>query len=190
SSRISGVDIDKLSPRARFNFALRDLRDALTAAKTPQDAEKAILAPAAKAARVGKPMEIDFDKLGPRAVTGGAVDWSVSVLDGGEVATYRAATKNDPRSEELTLVFRRVKPSAASRASWVMTHEVSLGAFASLITASAKWSELRSGRLLTDYDPDRGDPRLGPRIWEWPKGRVRAASAGIKPSYVWLSDDV
>jgi hypothetical protein len=211
--RISGVDVDRLPARSRFNFALRDLRDAIAKARNAQELEKSIAGPVAKvtavarelgaddratprvvallteAARMGQPMEVDFDKLGPRSVSGGgAVDWSVSVLEGGQVTAYRATAKADSRSGgELTLVFRRVKPSEASRASWVMTSEVSLGVFDSLLTAARKWPEVRAGRLLPDYDPARGDPRVGPRSWVWlPYAR---GNAGIRHSLVWLSRD-
>ena len=46
--------------------------------------------------------------------------------------------------------------------------------------------ELRAGKMLFEYDPNRGDPRPGPRAWEWPRyGR----SPDITWSRVWLGDE-
>jgi hypothetical protein len=68
-----------------------------------------------------------------------------------------------------------------------MTSEVSLGVFDSLLTAARKWPQVKSGRLLPDYDPAR-DLRVGPRAWVWP--RFGPGNTGIRHSLVWLSPKV
>lgn len=216
--RISGVNVDQLSARAKFNFALHDLRTAVSASKG-DEADKQVVALAqkmktaaagleskeagdAKVAAIvaeidrvtGASTAADLTKLGPGSdaamrASNGAIRWSPSVDGGGEQVTYRALLSTDPSGrlkEDVTLVFRRVRPSNSSRASWMSTTEVSLGLFCDLMTASTKWQELRAGKMLFEYDPNRGDPRLGPRVWEWPRyGR----SPDITWSRVWLGDE-
>jgi formylglycine-generating enzyme required for sulfatase activity len=216
----------ELSPRARFNLALADLRGAAAATAGGDDAA-AKLAPAADKARkalaaldasvarqpsvaaVASELDrlakgagpVDFSKLGPMS-DGAAVKvaWAAAAEDGGDKVTYRAALPTDAGKEEVSLVFRRVRPTAAgaagasgpspsssaAAASWVLTSEVSLGLFCDLIQASGKWADVRGGGMLVDYNPARGDPRAGPRTWEWPRyGRA----PGAVRSLVWLSPD-
>ena len=212
--QISGVDIDRLAPRGRFNFALHDFRTVIAAARG-DDVEKQI-APAAQKLkqliagldpaqaktppivaltaemdRLSHPAPIDFARLGPMSeaaaqATAGKITWSAAAEDGGDKVTYRASLPTDAGKEDVSLVFRRVHPSSSSGSSWVCTSETSLGIFCDLITISGKWADIRAAKLLADYDPMRGDPRLGPRTWEWPRyGR----SGDIIWTRVWLSGD-
>lgn len=210
--RITGIDTEKLSPRSRVNLALHDLRASALAAHG-DDLEKQIEPAAAKLKqligmldpaeakqpnlvalageieRIGNPAPVDFTHLGPMsdaARDASKVSWSVTAEDSGDKVTYSAALPTDVGKEDVALIFRRVHPGSASQSSWVCTTEASLALFSDLITASGKWSEIRSGKMLADYDPARGDPRVGPRVWEWPRyGRT----PGIVRSMVWLGSD-
>jgi formylglycine-generating enzyme required for sulfatase activity len=210
--RITGIDTEKLSPRSRLNLAIHDLRASVAAAHG-DDLEKQIAPAAAKLKqligmldpaeakqpnivalateidRIGNAAPVDFTHLGPMsdaARDASKVSWSVTAEDSGDKVTYSAALPTDVGKEDVTLIFRRVHPGSTSQSSWVCTTEASLALFSDLITASGKWSEIRSGKMLLDYEPSRGDPRVGPRVWEWPRyGRA----PGIVRSMVWLSSD-
>jgi hypothetical protein len=210
--RIGGVDVEKLSPRSRVNLALHDLRATMAAAHAEDlekqvgpaalklkqligmldsaDAKQAnVAALAEEIDRLGHPAPVDFAHLGPMSDAARAaskVAWSVTAEESGDKVTYSAALPTDIGKEDVALVFRRVHPGSASKSSWVCTTETSLGMFCDLLTASEKWREVRSGKLLVDYEPRRGDPRVGPRVWEWPLyGRL----PGIVRSMAWLSND-
>jgi hypothetical protein len=211
--KVASVEPTRLPPRARFNLALADLRRAVAAAKG--DAADKSVAPAAQelkraaanldpadpprvpqvatvlteVERLGRATPTDVTVLGPAAAAGGKVAWSPFVEPDGQKVTYRALLTTDAGKEDVTLVFRRVKPTAAGPASWVCTTETSMGLFADLITAAGRWNDVRAGRLLTEYEPDRGgggDPRKGPRVWEWPR---YARAPGITWTRQWLSPD-
>lgn len=210
--RIGSADAQKLSPRSRFNLALFDLRAASASAKgsdtekqlapavqkvkeaiaalDPADAKQANLAAlSAELDRIGHPAPLDFTHLGPMsdaARNASRAAWSVTAEEGGDKVTYSAALPTDVGKEDVALVFRRVHPGSSTQSSWVCTTETSMGLFCDLITASEKWQTLRSGKFLLEYDPNRGDPRQGPRVWEWPRyGR----SGEITWTRVWLSSD-
>lgn len=210
--RITGVDVEKLSPRSRVNLALHELRAGVAAAHG-EDLEKQIAPAAAKLKqligmldsaeskqpnltalavemdRIGNPAPVDFTHLGPMsdaARDASKVSWSVTAQDSGAKVTYSAVLPTDVGKEDVALIFRRVHPGSASQSSWICTTETSLGLFCDLLTASGKWSEIRSGKMLMEYDPSHGDPRVGPRVWEWPRyGRT----PGIVRSMIWLSSD-
>lgn len=204
------AEIDKLAPRARFNFALHEFRNQVAAAKTAREIEphavnmKAALAAleagdqkdaqvaalAGEIARIGQGAPVDFAALGPmspeaRRISGDKLKWSVAADEDGARVTYRALPDTSTGREEITLVFRRASSSSASNPSWVQTSEVSLGTFDALLDATGKWQQARTGKWLLEYDPTKGDPRKGPRVWEWPRfGRIPGA---VKSIY-WLSN--
>jgi len=204
--KITGVVTERLSPRARLNLALHDFRIATASATefTPLlpvarklkeiasaagESDPRLATILAQVDRLSRPLAPDFSKMGPmsdaaRAASQNRLTWSVSAEDS-SVVTYRTRIGPDSR-EELSLVFRRVEPAGAnsSRAAYVLTTEVSTAVFDDLISGAALWTDLRAKRLLPDYDPARGDPRPGPRTWEWLRyGR----NPGIARSLVWLS---
>jgi hypothetical protein len=196
--KITGVDAEKLAPRARYNLALHDLRAAVAASAGGADAARQ-LAPLAERlkravaaldsaqarrpqvaavstelARLGEAARVDFTKLGPlsdaaQRAGGGKIAWSTAGDPAGDKVTYRASLATDAGREDVTLVFHRVRPSAGGPSSWVCTGETSLGLFTDLLAAAGKWPDVRTGRLLPEYDLTRGDPRKGPRTWEWPR---------------------
>jgi hypothetical protein len=52
-----------------------------------------------------------------------------------------------------------------------------------VITAADRWRDVAP--MLWSYDPRDGDPRPGPRSWEWPRyGRL---TSGIRRTNVWLA---
>jgi hypothetical protein len=193
--KITGVDPDQLPPRARANFALHDLRQAVASAKGDDAAAQvapaatrfreayaaldpsqqrvpAVVTAMAEVNRLGQGAPTDFRQLGPMSdAANRGMRWNVAADETGDRVTYTGAPQSDVagggRAEELVLVFRRVRPSEDGRSSWVCTTETSLGAFGELLTAAGKWPDVRAARLLTEYDPVRRDPRPGPRVWEW-----------------------
>ncbi|HEY7116922.1 MAG TPA: hypothetical protein VH475_10070 [Tepidisphaeraceae bacterium] len=144
--RIPGVDPAQLSPRARFNFALHDLRGAV--ASTSGDDVDQHVAPAVQAVRraaagldagqsrqlpvltllaqiehLGQDGKVEFSQLGPmsdvatrRAAS--RIRWSVAADEAGEAVTYRGTLPTDGGGEgSLALVFRRVHPGGAAAAA-------------------------------------------------------------------------
>ena len=204
---------DRLPARGRLNLALHALRATVAAAgddpapvlagasrvrevaalpdSGAADPRVAALLAQVEAVARPDPGAADFARLGPmsdaaRAAAGNRLQWSVRTDDPAVVA-YRAQVN---ATEDVTLVFRRVVPEGASastaRASYVLTTEISTGVFDDLLTAAGRWADVRTKRMLPAYDPTRGDPRPGPRTWEWPRyGRA----PGITRSLVWLSGD-
>ena len=209
--KITGVEIDKLAPAARFNFALHDLRQAVADAKgddalealapavqkvkalaasltAEQRSQPAVAGLIGEVDRLGQGAQADLTTLGPASEAAKAsankIVWSPSVDPAGDKVAYRAVLATDAGKEDVTLVFRRVRPSASGPASWICTTETSVGFFADLVTAADRWSAFHKDKLLPEYESSHADPRVGPRAWDWtPYGR------GMTRTLVWLSRD-
>ena len=83
---------------------------------------------------------------------------------------------------DAPLVFKRVK-APGLRPFYLSTAEVSFAQFAAAIDAQSAWDDLRS--LVWSPQPgDIGDPRRGPRTWEWvmkPAPRMYATTLWLAP---------
>jgi formylglycine-generating enzyme required for sulfatase activity len=70
-----------------------------------------------------------------------------------------------PAGTDVEIVFRRVKPEG-KRPFFLGTGEVSFAQFAAVVDAASGWDDLRS--IVWSPQPGEiGDPRRGPRTWEW-----------------------
>jgi hypothetical protein len=168
--------------------AADNLKKAVATLDLAQAADPAVTSVIAEIDRLGQGAAADFAALGPAsesARAGGAkIAWTPIADTAGDKITYRATVTTDVAKEEVSLIFRRVRPSNSLTASWVCTTETSLGLFCNLIGAAGKWQEVRGGKLLGDVDPARLDARPGPRVWEWPR---YARSPEITWTRTWLS---
>lgn len=110
--------------------------------------------------------QLDLSKLGP-----GAAGWKlVQSADGGMASYSWARGGNDHR-----LDFKRLAEGATGEVSFVATTELSLGQFADIVSAAARWEEFRE--MLSKSSEGGVDPRLGPRTWVWAGETVQ----GITP---------
>jgi|GEM_PF-6540384 len=200
--RVVAVDLAALSPRSRFNVMLFDLRRALakggaevTSLLEPFAAaikalpaelrDPSLTSVAELAARAAAPPTApDFATLGPlsRRMRPGGLTWRVDADAKGQRVRYWSVPPPRIGRDELELVFRRLEPQGDEPAAYLCTTEVPVGLFTDVITAAEQWQT--AGHVLFDYDLGQGDPRAGPRIWEWSAGKAFRRSA------VWLSGNI
>lgn len=84
---------------------------------------------------------------------------------------------------DVTVRFRRVK-APGQRPFYLGETEVSVAQFSAIVESAAAWQGLRS--LLWSPRPgELGDPRRGPRSWEW----VLKPAPRIYPPTLWLAPD-
>ncbi len=200
---------DLLDSRTRFNIAILDARQVIgqtseektratamaqiaTSLGVAVDAlplrlrESADVARLAAALRQSKDpsQRPDFSALGPIAArprAGNAIKWNFTYDDAGNAVTYTARISREITPDELEVVFKRVEGESGD--VFLSTTEVSVGLFADVITAADKWRDVAP--MLWSYDPRDGDPRPGPRSWEWP--RYGKLTQGIRRTNVWLA---
>lgn len=177
-----GVKPESLAPRLRYNLALVQLKQRVVAGSLPDDQVVTASSGFAKAAAsfgtpvqdapVVKPLltelssiasqtpvaepKVDVTKLGPGSLPG----WTGQSR--GSVAEFT----RDSGVSRLSLRFIRIDPPEGS-AFYIGQNEVSLGTVLGLLNASGDadgWTEFRN--FWTD-DATEGDPRFGPRVWQW-----------------------
>src|SRR6185295_1888143 len=166
---------------ARVASSLQSALDALPAAQ--RDSRELVdLVAALRQAKTG-PQRIDFATLGPmaRRPRGNPISWKAKYDETAETVTYTARVSMDITPDELEIVFKRVPTEAGD--VYLSTTEISVGLFADVITAADRWRDVAP--MLWSYDPRDGDPRPGPRSWEWP--RYGKLTSGIRRTNVWLA---
>lgn len=196
-------DTSDLSRRTQYNILVHDLKRAMDAEK-PSSAAIAELAhrlrqmagllnladsSALVAALEGFDHELsarDFASLGPLTPNTPSADlipWKVRYDPESQIVTYTAQVSPEITRDQLDLVFRRIQTPAGSAPVYLCTTEVSCGLFIDAVSALDKWRDM--AEMLWVYDPREGDPRLGPRTWEW--SRYRRPSQGPRRTMVWLA---
>jgi hypothetical protein len=194
------ISLEMLDSRMRFNAAVYDARrmhgsderatsgvtvslqsaiDALPAG-VRDSREIADLATALRQSRAGA-QRVDFSTLGPtarRARDGNPINWQPKYDQASDTVSYTAQVSPEITSEELEIVFKRVETESGD--VYLSTTEVSVGLFADVITAANRWRDV--AQMMWSYG-SRGDPRLGPRSWEWPK-----YGPGIWKTKYWLAE--
>jgi len=194
------IPLETLDARTRFNLALYDARRDLgqgsnekTMAQVTESLQTALdglpkglaqptatLATALRQSRDGA-QRTDFATLGPMARRGNPINWKVKYDETSQTVSYTARVSPEITPDELEIVFKRVDGEGGD--VYLSTTEVSVGLFADVITAADRWREVAP--TLWSYDPRDGDPRPGPRSWEWPRyGRL---TSGIRRTNVWLA---
>ncbi|MFA6045527.1 MAG: hypothetical protein WC718_11125, partial [Phycisphaerales bacterium] len=103
-----------------------------------------------------KGAQLDLSKLGP-----GSAGWKLTQSADGLTASYSWSRGGN----EYRLDFKRLAEGATGEVSFVATTEVSLGQFADIVSAAARWEEFRD--LLIKSSEGGVDPRLGARAWVW-----------------------
>jgi formylglycine-generating enzyme required for sulfatase activity len=195
--------------RAEYDAALRALRDALLAQAKPEAIAGQVLAveqaiqklPLAdqKETRIltllkgiaefrSAPPELSPVDLGPASPAAAAarlIRWKVSIDPQSGTITYSAPAPRQIGTDELLIVFKRIEATPSTPAFYLSTTEISLGLFADVISASAKWADVAP--LLWKYTSRNGDPRAGPRAWEW--SSTGRGGLGIRRTLVWLAGD-
>jgi hypothetical protein len=197
------IPVEMLDARTRFNAAVYDARrgqgsDENAPARVAASLQSAIealpagqrdsrelsdLVSALRQSRAGA-QRIDFSTLGTmarRARGANPINWKVKYDEASETVSYTARVSMDITPDELEIVFKRVETETGD--VYLSTSEISVGLFADVITAADRWREVAP--MLWSYDPRDGDPRPGPRSWEWPRyGRL---TSGIRRTNVWLA---
>jgi formylglycine-generating enzyme required for sulfatase activity len=97
--------------------------------------------------------------------------------------TFRLPVKGIDRPIE----FRKIEPKDPSgpvRPFYIGMREITLAEFAGAMDGGNLWAEVR--KLAWPAVPEKGDSRLGPRVWEWtgPAGAPRLAAPQL-----WLAPD-
>jgi formylglycine-generating enzyme required for sulfatase activity len=88
---------------------------------------------------------------------------------------------------ERPIEFRKVEPkdpSGAMRPFYIGTREITLAEFAGAMDGGNLWPEAR--KLAWAAVPQKGDSRLGPRVWEW---TGPADAPRLTPPQLWLAPD-
>ncbi|HEV8604613.1 MAG TPA: SUMF1/EgtB/PvdO family nonheme iron enzyme [Tepidisphaeraceae bacterium] len=166
----------------RVATSLQAAIDALPAG-VRESGDVARLAGALRQSKSGA-QRIDFSTLGPtaaRAGEGNRIKWNFTYDNATNAVTYTARISKEITPDELEVVFKRVEGENGD--VYLSTTEVSVGLFADVITAAEKWRDVAP--MLWSYDPRDGDPRPGPRSWEWP--RYGKLTQGIRRTNVWLA---
>jgi hypothetical protein len=169
---IDAEDFASLAPEARFNLSLLEARRH----GGGDDADAAL-------SRVVAELKAAAGQLKDRTVAAGLarrlarIDEKESFPDAARGDEFVLKPQGAP---DVQIVFRRVRP-AGGRPCFLATTELSFGHVAAVVDAAAGWDDLRS--LVWSPQPgDIGDPRRGPRSWEW----VMRPAPRMYPPQWWL----
>lgn len=162
-----------LAPVARFNLSLHEIRRRANGRTDDQLAP--VVADLKKAAEDLKDPALAAD-LGRRLSRLGEKEPFADVVAGDAFALK-------PAGMEVGISFKRVKPQG-SRPFFLATTELSFAQFAGIVAAHSGWDDLRT--LVWSPEPGGiGDPRRGPRVWEW----VMRPAPQMYPTQLWLYPD-
>lgn len=171
--RVGPQHFSALAPEARFNLSLLEIRR--PAADRTDDQLAPVVADLKKAAADLKDPALAAD-LGQRLSRLGEKEPFADVVSGD-------AFSLKPPGTDVEIPFKRVKPQGR-RPFFLATTEMSFAQFAGVVAAHSGWDDVRT--LVWSPEPgDVGDPRRGPRVWEW----VMRPAPQMYPTQLWLYPD-